>query len=199
LAGAPAPTTEIALDVACFRTGTRITTPRGPLPVEALGVGDRVVTVSGAVVPIVWAGLRRVDCRSHRRPETVWPVRVRAGAFGPGVPGRDLFLSPDHAVYVDGELIPVKYLTNGVTIEQIETDCVTYHHVELPEHDIILAEGLPCESYLDTGDRSEFSQRSRTTARSAKVVARTWETMGRAKLIVTGDRLSAAHGLVGER
>jgi hypothetical protein len=33
---------------------------------------------------------------------------------------------------------------------------VTYYHVELATHDVILADGLPCESYLDTGNRAAF-------------------------------------------
>jgi hypothetical protein len=31
-----------------------------------------------------------------------------------------------------------------------------YVHVELDRHDILLAEGLPAESYLDTGNRAAF-------------------------------------------
>jgi len=85
-----------------------------------------------------------------------WPVRVRAGAFGPGMPVRDLLLSPDHAVFVEGTLIPVRYLVNGASIAQEERDSITYYHVELPAHDVLLAERLPCESYLDTGNRADF-------------------------------------------
>ena len=54
-------------------------------------------------------------------------------------------------------LIPVKYLVNGATVRQVDVESITYFHVELPEHAVILAEGLPAESYLDTGDRSSFA------------------------------------------
>ncbi len=37
---------------------------------------------------------------------------------------------------------------------------VTYWHVELDAHDILLAEGLPAESYLDWGDRPFFTEGS---------------------------------------
>jgi Hint domain len=57
-------------------------------------------------------------------PETVWPVRVRAAAFGKGMPRRDLWLSPDHAVFVDDVLIPVRHLINGITIAQVPVDDV---------------------------------------------------------------------------
>ena len=82
---------------------------------------------------------------------------VASDAFGPGQPRRDLFLSPDHAVYVGAVLVPAKYLINGTSITQVMADEVTYHHVELPRHDVLLAEGLPAESYLDLGDRSNFA------------------------------------------
>ena len=33
---------------------------------------------------------------------------------------------------------------------------MAYHHVELARHAVILAEGLPTESFLDTGDRASL-------------------------------------------
>jgi hypothetical protein len=85
------------------------------------------------------------------------PVRVRAGAFGAALPLRDLVLSPDHAVLVDGALVPIRHLINGVSIAQERWASVTYWHVELDRHDVVLAEGLACESYLDTGNRAAFA------------------------------------------
>ena len=106
--------------------------------------------------PIVWLGHRAVNCRAHPKPETVWPVRVAAGAFGAGVPARDLYLSPDHAVFVNGVLVPVRLLLDGTRIARARRDHVRYFHVELPRHAVILAEGLTVESYLDTGARADF-------------------------------------------
>jgi hypothetical protein len=90
-------------------------------------------------------------------PERAQPIRILADAFADGVPARDLYLSPDHAVLVDGLLIPVRLLTNGASIVR-EVDCraVSYFHIELESHDVLLAEGLPAESYLDTGNRGFF-------------------------------------------
>ena len=87
-------------------------------------------------------------------------MRVKVGAFGTGRPRRDLVLSPDHAVHgsalADGPavLVPVRYLVNGATIVQEAADAISYFHVELDRHDVLLAEGLPTESYLDTANRS---------------------------------------------
>ena len=144
-------------DPPCYRTGTRILTHRGEVVVEDLRVGDLAVTASGGLRPVVWLGHRALDCRRHRDPCAVWPVRVAAGAFGDAQPSRDLWLSPGHCVAVDGVLIPVRFLANGHTIAEVETATVEYWHVELDEHDILLAEGLPAESYLDCGNRNGFA------------------------------------------
>ena len=141
---------------ACFLQGTRIVTVRGSVPVEALRVGDVVVARWG-LTRVQWIGRRRVLCRCHPTPHDVWPVRIGAGAFGPGCPVRDLRLSPDHAVSVGGELTPVRHLINGASIVQEEHDSAVYWHVELPRHDLLLAEGLAVESYLDTGNRDRFT------------------------------------------
>ena len=180
--------------VACFRAGTRIRTPLGEVPVEMLQAGDRVVSAFGGTAPVVWAGHRRIDCRRHPRPADVMPVRVRAGAFGPGQPGRDLWLSPDHAVHVDGVLIPIRYLVNGRSIATHRVAEVAYHHIELAAHDVVFADGLPCESYLDTGNRAAFANAGPHApvmlhpdfARAA------WHAQGCAELVLDGPLLAAA-------
>jgi hypothetical protein len=140
------PDTDIT--VACFRAGARILTGAGEVPVEALRPGD-VICSRRTLVPVTWVGSRRVPGAA--------PVRVAAAAFGAGRPHRTLWLSPDHAVLLDGILVPVRHLINGSTVVQEPVDEVTYYHVELAAHDVILAEGLPCESYLDTGNRAAFA------------------------------------------
>ena len=141
----------------CFRQGTLIRTTRGEVPVEALAVGDRVITKSGAARPVHWIGHRHLDLTRHPAPERAKPVRILAGAFADGAPRRDLFLSPDHAVLRGGLLIPAKLLVNGASIQRdIACRAVTYYHVELETHDILIAENLAVESYLDTGNRGCF-------------------------------------------
>lgn len=150
--------------VFCFAEGTLISTAKGSIPVELLLVGHVVVTGSGAERPVKWIGRTVARPARHRRPHEVNPVRVGAGAFGPGLPERDLRLSPGHAVYVDGVLVPIVHLINGATIVQDEVEQICYYHVELDSHDVLLAEGLPCESYLNDGNRfsainaGEFTQ-----------------------------------------
>jgi hypothetical protein len=188
------------VSLACFRAGTLIRTKRGDVPVEHLAVGDEVETVLGArAAPIIWIGHRVVDCRRHPKPAQAWPVRISADAFGPGLPCRDLFLSPNHAVYVGEVLIPVQRLVNGTSITQVSIDTVSYYHIELEQHDVVLAEGMPVESYLDTGDRFNYANGGGAVRLFPDFTARVWEAMGCAPLIVTGPELEAARRLVNSR
>ena len=186
--GGPAP---------CFAAGTRIATEHGEVPIEAIRVGEWVrVLLRDRLAPVIWIGRRDVDCTRHPQPRKVWPVRAAAGAFGPGRPHSDLFLSPDHAVYVHEVLIPIKHLTNGSTIVQVPVDSVTYHHIELAEHDVLFAEGLPAESFLEMRDGSNYTNRPGPARLYPDYSARVWEAFGCARLVVTGPELDAAHVLV---
>ncbi len=181
------------VSVACFVAGTRITTAHGDNAVEALRVGDLVRTISGALRPIRWIGRRHVDCRLHPCPRRVHPVCIAAGAFGKGVPNRDLLLSPDHAIFAEGVLIPVKYLLVGAAIRQIPCDEITYFHIELDEHDVILAEGLAAESLLPGSDWSGFENGGPAVALYPDFHSRRWEAGGCAPLVVTGPLVAALH------
>ncbi len=144
----------------CFASGTKILTLRGEIAVEDVIVGDTVITVRAGgpeTRKVVWTGRRAVDISRHPEPEQVRPIRILAGAFESGLPERDLRLSPHHAVYVDDVLIEARALVNGATvIQELGTTHVTYHHIELDQHDVLLADGLPVESFLDTGNRNMF-------------------------------------------
>jgi Hint domain len=178
------------LTAACFVAGTRILTTRGEIPVEALGTGDRAITLDGVARPILWTGSRRVNCRTHPRPEAVSPVRIRADAFGPGLPWRDLLLSPDHAVFADGVLVPAQHLVNGATIVRQAAGMVRYCHIELDIHDIVRANGLPAETYLDCGNRQMFDAGGAATV--ADFAPPTWNAAkARAPLVTGGAELAA--------
>jgi hypothetical protein len=184
----------------CFAAGTPSRTARGEIPVEALAADDIVLTVGGGCLPIRWIGHRSVDCLRHPRAEAVLPVRIAADAFGPGLPERALYLSPDHAIFAEDVLIPVKHLINGESVAQLRVDRVTYYHVELPDHAILYAAGLPAESYLDTGDRRDFENGDTAMTLhpawgvDARDVTLIHEALGAAPLRVTGaavDRVRA--------
>jgi T5SS/PEP-CTERM-associated repeat protein len=206
---APPPPGEIAVvsdgaggtDVVlpCFAAGTRLAAPQGWVAVEDVRPGDRLLTASGRVARAVWVGGRMLDCRRHARPLEVQPVRVRAGALAPGVPARDVRLSPDHALLVQGSLIPVRYLLNGASIVQEAASRITYRHVELADHDVLLAEGLPCESFLDTGNRHAFAAEGPTMLHpefGPEALARAiWAEKGCAPLVLEGPALERARRL----
>jgi hypothetical protein len=176
----------------CYAAGTRITTARGQVPVEQLRLGDRLITETGTVRPVRWLGHRRVDCRRHPRPHEVWPIRVQAHAFAPQRPVRDLLLSPDHAVKADGVLIPVRYLVNGATVAQVKVPHICYWHVELDRHDVILADGLAAESYLDTGNRAAFEDNG-VLHLHPDFARRAWAERGCAPLVLDGPLLARVH------
>ena len=195
--------TDVTLEpgvVPCLATGSRLATDRGLVRVERIQVGDVVITASGGKQTIQWIGHRQVDCRDHTDPKRVWPIRIAPHAFGQGLPTRPLLLSPDHAVFVDNVLVPIKRLMNGSTIVQRKVAKVTYYHIELPQHDLLLAEGLPVESYLETGGRSAFAngggvvQLHPDFAPDPDRIALQWESCGYAPLRIEGkefDRVVA--------
>ena len=152
--------TILTTDAPCFCAGTMILTDRGERAVEALEVGDLVVTRQNGVetlMPVRWLGRRRVAVAGHPDPERVDPIRIARDAIAPGMPARDLFVSPDHALHLDGMLIQARQLVNGMTLtHDTGRATVTYHHVELDRHAVLIADGMPCESYLDSGNRGQF-------------------------------------------
>ena len=149
--------TGTLVTIACFAAGTRIATERGKIAVEHLRVDDMALTASGGRRSVRWIGHRRIDLARHPDPRLAQPIRIRADAFADGVPKRDLLVSPDHALLIDGMLIPARLLANGATVlRDPGFSTIQYFHVELDRHDILLAEGLPAESFLDTGNRGIF-------------------------------------------
>jgi hypothetical protein len=144
----------------CFAEGTRIAADRGDVAVEALLVGDQVVVLEAGervLRPVRWIGERQIDLRRHPRRDVAAPVRILRSAFAEASPCRDLLVSPDHCLFVDGWLIPARLLINGMTITQdLAATAIRYFHIELDSHGVLLAEGLAAESYLDTGNRAFF-------------------------------------------
>ncbi len=186
---------------ACFATGTRLLAEGGARAVETLRAGERLATASGRLATIRWVGFRRLDLRRHASPHDVMPVRVSAGALGEGLPLRDLVLSPDHAVLIDGALVPVRYLVNGTSITQETRGQVTYWHVELDRHDVVLAEGAPCESYLDTGNRAAFENAEGPMELHPDFARRVWNESGCAEILTDAGaaRLRAIHTALAAR
>lgn len=141
----------------CFYEGTMIATPSGEQAVEMLRAGDMVRLANGRVVPVRWVGFTRVSTRFADKLRSL-PIRIKAGALAEGVPARDLLVSPDHALFLQGVLVQAGALVNGAGIirEEQVPERFTYYHVELASHELLLAEGAPAESFVDNIDRMNF-------------------------------------------
>jgi len=143
--------------VACYCRGTLIRTEHGEVAVETLAIGDRVVTASGAIRPIKWMGKRSYSGRFVLGRKDILPICIKAGALERNIPRRDLWISPHHAMYLNGILIESQDLINGKSIVQAEqVEQVEYFHIELESHDVILAEGAPSETFIDDDSRGMF-------------------------------------------
>src|SRR5205085_7655665 len=144
--------------VACFRRGTLILTEAGEVPIEQLAMGDLVVTRSGKAMPIRWLGWRVYDGRFIAGNNAVLPIRIVAGALAEELPARDLWVSPEHALYIEGKLVAARLLVNGATIVQCDSVArLEYFHIELVAHDVIFAEGAPAETFVDCDNRPMFA------------------------------------------
>ncbi|APH53316.1 Hemagglutinin-related protein [Granulibacter bethesdensis] len=141
----------------CYVHGTLILTDRGEVPVEYLKIGDNVITASGAVRPIRWLGRRSYNGRFIQGRQDVLPVRIRQGALDGVLPKRDLLVSPLHAMFIEGVLVPAGRLVNGVSIIQEQhVETLSYVHIELDTHDVVLAEGAASETYVEDNNRNMF-------------------------------------------
>jgi hypothetical protein len=154
----------------CFAEGTRVLTPNGEVLVEDLKVGDEVV-IRGKIIQnsdfvespaetkkIIWTGNYSV----HTSTDDKAPIRIEKGALGNDLPTEDLYVSANHGIVVDGKLVPAHSLKNGSTIGHDRSrENIRYYHFEVDEHAAVVAHGVLCESFLDTGDRSTFTTLSR--------------------------------------
>ena len=143
----------------CLLKGTKISTPAGDRPVEELQIGDEVWTLAGRRA-IKWIGYNKFT-KEEGRPwqDSVMPVRVARFALNDDSPRRDLYLSPQHCIFINESLIPVVYLINENSIAQgtpSDMSALEYYHVEFDTHEVIFAEGASVESY-DGWNREVFS------------------------------------------
>ena len=141
----------------CYCRGTSILTGHGEVSVEDLSVGDWLMTASGDLRAIKWIGKRCYAGRFANMHADVLPICFKRGSLGKGIPRRDLWVSPKHAMFIEGVLIPAERLVNGVSVvAAARVDRVEYFHIELDTHDVIVAEGALSESFVDDHSRSMF-------------------------------------------
>jgi hypothetical protein len=182
---------DVGTSVLCFLSGTRIATPNGEVAIEDFEIGDTVLTIDGSTQRVTFIGQRRLDLTRHPRPHTVYPVRILAGALADGVPRRDLLVSPDHALYLQGVLVPAKDLVDGVLIKQDSSfKSVHYYHLELEGHDVLIANGAGAESFLDVGHRGMFENSGEPVILHPDLMQERRETDSCAMLVTGGEQLA---------
>ena len=141
----------------CYVPGTRLAVPAGEADIASLAIGDRVMTATGVARAIKWIGRRAYTAAVIAANPHLRAVTIRADAIAPGMPHRDLMVSPMHALYIDDVFVPAAALVNGVSIlRHDDLAPVSYIHIELDQHDVVFAEGLPAETFVDDASRQMF-------------------------------------------
>lgn len=161
--------------IPCFTPGTLITTPQGPRRIEDLQPGDLVLTRDSGFQEICWAGRRDLGLADLLVNPALRPVRIAKGALGAGLPQRDMLVSPQHRMLIEGAraellfgerevLVAALHLVGQPGIEQVTPRRVSYIHVMCSQHEIVQAEGAWTESFqpgigtldaMDCGQRTE--------------------------------------------
>jgi hypothetical protein len=152
----------------CFTPGTKIATPTGLARIEDLKVGDLVHTLDHGAQPLIWVGQVMVSSLRMALRPAFRPVRIAKGALGQGMPVRDMMVSPQHRILVQGPqaellfgapqvLAAAIHLINGTTITRAwDVDTTTYFHLQCAQHEILVSDGLPSESF-NPGPASLFA------------------------------------------
>jgi hypothetical protein len=137
-----------------FAAGTLIDTNLGARRVERLARGDKVWTVDGGYQPIRWIAARRVTVTEQMADASLWPVRLRAGALGPGLPAHDLYLSQQHHICTGPapqHLVPALALVDGKDVQIVPPECnVTYVQFLLDGQHLVRANRVESESFRPT-------------------------------------------------
>ncbi|MDX2257912.1 MAG: Hint domain-containing protein [Hyphomicrobiaceae bacterium] len=137
----------------CFLAGTMIKTPSGEVDIAELAVGDLVVTASGEARAITAIAQRTASRQADGFAAGDMPVRIAASAISAGVPARDLYVSEGHCLFIDGVLISAGSLVNGTTIARVApagAEALSYWHIDVGSHEVVVANGLDCETLLVT-------------------------------------------------
>ena len=156
-----APALPVFEDAFCaFARGSVVDTDSGPVAVEDLLPGDRILTSDGTAQPLVWKGSTTiVPGRRDTAARKLQLTRIMADSFGMqrpvacmiAGPSARLLYTPDHLRGLAGNLrllTPVQEFTDGLTvIETTPPSAVDLFHLCLSRHAIIRVNGLEFETY----------------------------------------------------
>jgi hypothetical protein len=139
--------------------GASIDLADGAKKVEDLVAGDEIPALFGGMQPVKWLGRYTIRKSDPSKPwaKDAMPVRIAKSAIAPNVPNADLFVTPGHALFVDGVLVPAGSLINGVTITldpAADHDVLEFFHIKLEGHDVITAQGALVETLLTVDEKA---------------------------------------------
>ncbi len=141
----------------CFAAGTRLATPGGLQRVDDLQPGHMVTTLDNGPQEILWMGKRSIFGVGNSAPVVIQPGVLDNHS--------ELVVSQQHRVMLSSHQTnlyfgeqdvwaPAKSLVNNSEIYVENRKSVTYYHLLLAQHEVLLADGLPAES-LFLGDVSK--------------------------------------------
>jgi len=99
--------------------GTRVATPAGWRPVEAIVAGDRVLTCDAGMQPVIQVTRCPLWQGTEPCPRHLWPLAVPAGALGNAQP---LMLLPGQAVVVESDVALALYGESHVLVPAAALD-----------------------------------------------------------------------------
>jgi hypothetical protein len=150
------------IEVICFARGTEIFTSEGPVAVEDLAVGNRILTMDRGMQPLRWIGRKKLGENELAAAPKLKPIRIAAGALGNGTPLNDLLVSRQHRILVRSAiadrmfgvqeiLVAAIKLVGHPGVEVVEdAKSVEYFHMLFDQHEIVFSNGAATES-LFTG------------------------------------------------
>ncbi len=144
--------------VPCFGPDTLIDTPNGPKPIANICVGDEVWTLDRGVQPVIWAGQRSVSRMQALANRRLRPTSYAGDLEGTGQPTHPLTLSQNHrlliadpmAEYITGQA-EVFVKAGWVSRSLMPKASISWHHILLPQHEVIRANGIWVESLFAGG------------------------------------------------
>ena len=167
--------------IPCFTRGTRIATPDGDRPVEQIRAGDWVTTLDHGPQQVRWVGSRRIAAADLAANPRLCPVRIAAGALGPGIPSADLMVSQQHRILVRSPiaarmtgtsevLVAARHLVGLPGIERVEKAAgLEYWHILMDRHEVLVADGAATES-LYLGDQACLALGAAARAEIARLI-----------------------------
>ena len=146
--------------ISSLARGTLLSTPDGQIAVEDLNPGMLVNTAIGPPAQVQWIGSRCYAEGSDPSTEKRAPLyRVCAGAFGHNAPTHDLVLAHAAAVLLrtpacrkligqDMGFAPITAFEDSYNVTRIlPAGEMTVYNIALRDHEAIIANGLPIESF----------------------------------------------------